>query len=343
MNKLIDWIKNHQVAAFFFVTFTITWGLGFSYSAVLQKGQFLLFPLVVIATCGPALAGIIISAVSNTQPRQGPRKAFWIAFLLAWVVSALVFLANGIYIEHMSLSPAVVGLLTISVAPVAFIIASVYSRIPAVKIYLASLIQLRGEWSWSLLALVSFPALILLSILISSILGRQPMVAPQFPATGLALIGLVAVKFFYQPFFFNTTGEEIGWRGFALPRLQSRTSPLIASLAIAFFWVNWHLFLWQAEGNPMFSWSYWIGQYALHIPASVIIGWFYNRTKGSILVAGIAHAVANTANAFFPNLDWMIYILTAAVAMLVMILVDKMWKKLPPDHPAVFQTSLQAS
>jgi membrane protease YdiL (CAAX protease family) len=340
MNKLTNWIKNHQVAAFFIITFTITWGLGFSYSAVLQQGQFLLFPLVVIATCGPALAGIIITAITNTEPRQGTRRAVWIAFLVAWVISTLVCVTNLTFIEQVPLSPAVVGLFTISVAPVAFIIASAYSRIPSVKNYLASLIQLRGVWGWSLLALGLFPALFLLSILISYILGRQPMVAPQFPATGLALIGMVAVKFFYQLFFFNATGEEIGWRGFALPRLQSRTSPLIASLVIAFFWINWHLFLWQAEGNPMFSWSYWMGQYALHIPASVIICWFYNRSKGSILVAGIAHAAANTASAFFPNLDWMIYILIAAVAMLVMILFDRMWQRLPHDHPAVYQAPL---
>ncbi len=90
MKKLTDWIKRHQVVAFFIITFAITWGLGFSYGAVLYKGQFLLAPLVFVATCGPALAGIIITAISNTQPRQGTRKAFWIAFFMAWVVSALV-------------------------------------------------------------------------------------------------------------------------------------------------------------------------------------------------------------------------------------------------------------
>jgi hypothetical protein len=85
------------------------------------------------------------------------------------------------------------------------------------------------------------------------------------------------------------------------------------------------------------SWQYWIGQYALHIPASVIIGWFYNRSKGSILVAGIAHAAANTTLAFFPNLDWTVYTVIFAVAALVMIVADRMWKKLPPDHPAVYR------
>ena len=124
------------------------------------------------------------------------------------------------------------------------------------KSYLSSLIRLRGVWGWSLLALVLIPALILLSVLISSLLGRQPIAAHQFPETGLALIGLVTVKFLYQFFFFNATGEEIGWRGFALPRLQTRTSPMIAALIMAFFWIPWHFFLWQAEGKPVLTLQY---------------------------------------------------------------------------------------
>ena len=71
MSKLTDWIKSHQVTAFFVITFAISWGLGFTYDAVMNKGTFLLAPLVFAATCGPALAGIIVSAVCNTRPEQG--------------------------------------------------------------------------------------------------------------------------------------------------------------------------------------------------------------------------------------------------------------------------------
>jgi len=74
VNKITNWIKGHQIVTFFTITFAITWELGFSYGAVMKQGQFLLAPLMFVATCGPALAGIIISAVSNTQPRQGTPK-----------------------------------------------------------------------------------------------------------------------------------------------------------------------------------------------------------------------------------------------------------------------------
>lgn len=68
MNKLKKWISGHQVASFFIITFSISWGLGFSWSAVIKQNQFLLLLLIFIATCGPGLARIIISGVINTQP-----------------------------------------------------------------------------------------------------------------------------------------------------------------------------------------------------------------------------------------------------------------------------------
>jgi membrane protease YdiL (CAAX protease family) len=338
MIKLTGWIKRHQIVAFFTITFAISWGLGFSYRAVYQ-GQILLIPLAFVATCGPALGGIIISAVSNTQPRQGTRKAAWIAFFVALVVSALALLANNKFINHTPLlTPVMVGFTLVIVVPVAFVISMAFSRLPAVRNYLSSLIRLRGVWGWAFMALVIFPGLILLSIPISCLLGRQPITFHYFPETGLALIGLIAVKFFYQFFFFNATGEEVGWRGFALPRMQSLTSPLVACLVMNLFWALWHLFYWMVEGRPVFSPEYWGRTYLELLPATVAIGWLYNRSKGSILVAGIAHAAANTAFMFFPGLDWTVYTLIGTVAALVMILVDRMWKKLPPDHPAVYRS-----
>jgi membrane protease YdiL (CAAX protease family) len=336
VNKVTDWVRGHQITAFFIITFAITWGLGFSYSAFYQ-GMFLLMPLSFIATCGPALAGIIITALANTEPRQGSSRASRIAFLIAWVVSALVWLVYVTLDSLAPFSPALAGLTFVSVVPVAFVISMAYSRIPAVKRYLSSLIQLRGVWGWSLPALVLFPALLLLSIPVSTFLGRQPIATHQFHQTGLALVGLIAVGFLYQFLFFNATGEEVGWRGFALPRLQSRTSPLIASLILAFFWVPWHFVLWQAQGQAVMSWNFWIANSSLIILSSIITAWFYNRSKGSILVAGIIHAAENTNARLLLILDWNMYLVLKAVVALVCILAGRMWKKLPSEHPAVYQ------
>jgi len=340
MNKITNWIKHHQVVAFFIIAFIISWGLAFSWNAVLNRDQGLLLPLAFVAACGPGLSGIIVSAVINTQTRKGPRKTFWIALLVTWIVAALVCLANLNFIEQFPLSPMVVVVFTISVVPVAFIVASAYSRIPSVRSYLASLIQLSGVWGWALLALALFPVLLLVSIPVDSFLNKQPISSYQFPDVSLALIGLVIVKFLYQFFFFNATGEETGWRGFVLPRLQACTSPLIAALIIAFFWVPWHFFLWQAEGRPVSTLEFLVAMYIGHILLSVLIVWICNRAKGSILVAGFAHAATNTAQAFISLPEIPSLYLSLFVAVLALILFDRMWKKLPPNHPAVYQESL---
>jgi membrane protease YdiL (CAAX protease family) len=337
MNTLSSWIRRHQVIAFFAITFAISWGLGFSWNAVLNRDQGLLLPLAFLSVCGPGLAGIIVSAIINTQPKQGSRKVFWIALLVAWVVVTLVCLANSKFIEKTSLSTVLIILFTISVVPVAFIIASAYSRIPSVRSYLASLLRLRGVWGWALLALVLLPTLLLISIPVDSILNKRPLSSYPFPEISLSLMGLVIVKFFYQFFFFNATGEETGWRGFALPRLQTQTSPLIAALIIGVFWATWHFPFWQAQGQPITAVEFLAAMYIGHILASVLIVWICNRARGSILVAGFAHAALNTAQAFIPFRDIRSLYPTLFIAALVLILVDRMWKNLPTDHSAVYR------
>ncbi|MFZ2095070.1 MAG: CPBP family intramembrane glutamic endopeptidase [Anaerolineales bacterium] len=342
MGKLTEMIKRHQIIAFFILTFAITWGLGFSYSASQVKGIFLLYPVASLATCGPALAGIIITVVISKLPRQGSRRTAWLAFLVAWVVVTLVWLAYLLLNKLAPFSIAVAILSLLITIPVAYVVSMAYSRLPEVKNYLSSLIRLRGVWGWSLLALVFYPALLLLSIPISKLLGRQPIATYQatylFPEISLSLVSLIVVKFLYQFFFYNAVGEEVGWRGFALPRLQASTSPLIAALIIACFWIPWHFFLWQSQGQPVLTRNFWINTNSyLIILGSIVTGWFYNRSQGSILVAGIVHAAENTTARILLISDWNGYLLLKVIVVLMLILIDHMWKKLPPTHPAMYR------
>jgi membrane protease YdiL (CAAX protease family) len=343
MNKLIGWIKHHQVAAFFVITFAITWGLGFSWIAIIRREQFLLLPLAFAATCGPGLAGILVSAVTNTQPRRGSRKAFWIVLAMAWLAALLVSVANSKLLQQSPVTPMTVGLFAVAVLPVAFVIASAWSRNPSVKNYLASLVHFRGVWGWLLLGVLLFPALHLISLLMDSLVYSHPISPDQFPHLNLPLVGLVIVKFLHQFFFFNGTGEETGWRGFALPRLQTRMSPLFAALIIGLFWAPWHFFLWRAVGSPVWTLPFWGEQFALHILSSVFIVWICNRAHGSILVAGVTHAAANTVMAFISLHGMGGLYLTYVVAALALILVGRMWKKLPHDHSAVYRSPEQAA
>ena len=193
------------------------------------------------------------------------------------------------------------------------------------------------SYFWVAVALILLPGLVLASVLVDQFLGGASNAFTSLPATGIALIGWIALKVLYQFFFFNGTGEEAGWRGFALPRLQRRVSPLIASLVLSLIWVPWHVFLWSAEGKPIDTWSYWLLMYSIHLPSGIVICWVYNRSRGSLIVAGIAHAAANTAFAVIGNVDTTPLAVVLWCFTVVIILVDRMWRGLPPDHPAVYR------
>ena len=72
-------------------------------------------------------------------------------------------------------------------------------------------------------------------------------------------------------------------------------------------------------------------------------GWFYNRSRGSILVVGIIHAAENTNARLLLSLDWNGYLVLKAVVALVIILVSRMWKKLPSNHRAVYVGTCSAA
>jgi membrane protease YdiL (CAAX protease family) len=95
-----------------------------------------------------------------------------------------------------------------------------------------------------------------------------------------------------------TNGEEFGWRGYALPRLQALYSALAASLIIGVIWAFWHLPKFLTAGDAH-DYSFWV--FALHeIGLAILCTWVFNNTRGSLLMALLFHAALNTADVFLP-------------------------------------------
>lgn len=93
-------------------------------------------------------------------------------------------------------------------------------------------------------------------------------------------------------------GEEYGWRGYALPRLQKRIGSLGASLVLGLFGASWHLPMFFIPGSPQFtdSFLYSFSRYVCFVTFwSAIMTMLYNRTNGSVLVCMIFHAFLNIA------------------------------------------------
>jgi membrane protease YdiL (CAAX protease family) len=90
----------------------------------------------------------------------------------------------------------------------------------------------------------------------------------------------------------SAVGEEIGWRGYALPRLQARRTALTASLVIGSLHGLWHLPLWLSgqHEHPLSVYPAFLIQ---AVALAVIYTWLYNSTKGSLLLVVLFHMATN--------------------------------------------------
>jgi uncharacterized protein len=155
-----------------------------------------------------------------------------------------------------------------------------------------------GRWKvglqWYLAALLTAPAAALIVLLGLTALV-SPVFAPGFAPVGLA-VGLLAGFF-----------EEIGWTGFALPRMRQRFSPLASALVIGLLWGLWHLAA-DFSGSTPGQEGYWAASFLLFwlaplVAYRVLMVWVYTHTR-SLLLMQLMHAAYTAALfALSPALD----------------------------------------
>jgi membrane protease YdiL (CAAX protease family) len=95
-------------------------------------------------------------------------------------------------------------------------------------------------------------------------------------------------------------GEEIGWRGYALPRLTTRFGLPIASILLGVIWACWHLPQFFIREADTYGQSFLV--YVLQVTAmSVAFAWLYAKTNGSLLLTMLLHASVNNTKDIVPS------------------------------------------
>ena len=115
----------------------------------------------------------------------------------------------------------------------------------------------------------------------------------------LAWLNLSYIILWFILFYIAAAFEEVGWRGYALDRLQSKTYSLFSSIILGLFWGLWHLPL------LIYYWLWpirYIGYYLIFVVLlSIMFTFLYNNTSRSIIIATLFHTIINLClNFLFP-------------------------------------------
>ena len=158
------------------------------------------------------------------------------------------------------------------------------------------LVQWRAGLQWYLFVLAGIPALFLLGIFV---LPGAPASFQSRPP--LFLLVSYVITFVVIFFVGGPLGEEIEWRGFALPRMQARYGPLWGTLFLGALWTGWHFphFLTSAQrGGPGAGFAPFLINlpifFLMVMALAIIFTWVFNHTRKSVFIAILLHASINT-------------------------------------------------
>jgi uncharacterized protein len=209
----------------------------------------------------------------------------------------------------------------------AIVTAAVVGRRKGLRAYFRRLIRWRVGVGWYVVAFLAPVAGWAIAAYVNVLLGAAPPSPVQL--AGWSLIITSTLGFLINPF--GGAWEEPGWRGYALPLLLRRHSPLVGSAVLGVLWALWHVPLFLTGFVP---WP----DAALVFALSFVFTAIYLRTAGSVLIAFLLHASINGAGEFFLGLFTagdrvrMYWILAAlcAVVVIVAILVNRdRWRRMP--------------
>jgi membrane protease YdiL (CAAX protease family) len=234
---------------------------------------------------------------------------FVLSYVISWV--AYPMWASGLYpiAPVFSFAPFLVALLVLAITQGKSGVGGLLRR----------MVRWRVGLKWYVAALLIPAGITVAAAVLNVVLGAQaPSSAELGSWTGL-LVTFLAVLLIPG---LGGAWEEPGWRGFALPRLQSGRSALFASLILGVLIAGWHLPL-------MFVGQVHYADLLTIMGAVIIFNWVFNNANGSVLIIMLMHATNNTISGqlfgtMFSGADsvrqsWLVAVLWCAVAIVVVV------------------------
>ena len=231
----------------------------------------------------------------STAPRSFPGSArtLLLFFLLTYAVMWACFITVAAAVPLSTLPGTVLILLgTYSPSLVALALTARAEGSAGVRALLDRVFQARVALRWYLFALLYLASIKLTAAVLLRVttgawprFGQEPWFTIPFAIA------------FSTPF---QAGEEIGWRGYALPRLAARFGLARASLLLGLIWGVWHLPQFYIRGADTLGQSFFV--YLLQVTAlSVAFAWLWARSQGSLLPVMLLHAAVNNSKDIVPS------------------------------------------
>ena len=234
------------------------------------------------------------ASVADPPLRRFPLTAYFaIAYGVTWaLLLPLALSVRGLLPVRLPAEWHALGALGPLVA--ALVVTRAAGGAPAVRAWLDALLRRRVGARWWLLATLSPVALLALSAVLVRLAGGgwpdfRRLARPEYANRAWLLDLLFVGTFAYG------MGEEPGWRGFALPRLERRHGPLVATLILTPLWALWHwpAFLYREMyqgGLPTLA-GFVFGLLA----GAIVLTFLYDGGRGNVLPVILWHALINIA------------------------------------------------
>jgi membrane protease YdiL (CAAX protease family) len=256
---------------------------------------------------------------------------FLLTFLITWVLLLpLVFTGLGLFGFHVSEQWHFLGALGPALS--ALIVTYLTKGKEGWHEYFQRLRRWREVKSiWRTIAVLS-PLVFFAVGLIAAILMEKPANFPKLSSLEYSNIPWIGGTLLLSSLAYGF-GEEMGWRGFALPRLQHGRSALSATLILAVFWALWHI--------PMFFYRFEfgigqvIGFFIGLLAGAIWMTCLYNSTGGSTLANALWHTIWNMVNIIGLVISEETVAVMSTLIMVAAVLIVIVWKpaRLSPARP----------
>lgn len=276
-----------------------------------------------VGVFAPSLAALIVFGLSGKEPRRNSFRALPV-LLLPLLIPGLLIARQG---------PAGVAdigiLLAVAAVLVGFMIILFFS--PLNHRLLTSRTgepRAKPDPRWLFVSIAFFPTLFLVAWFLANLQGGGwAIAAAHNGAAPFAWIVLVA--YMHTLLLGGPLGEELGWRGFLLPRLLERNSPLGASFLVALVWALWHAPIDLYAGFVVQGPGALLARFLWTLPGTILFTWIYLRCRGAILAALFLHAsmgmLSELGFSAFPS-SMMIYFVLLVVATVAVLVGDPVFK-----------------